>query len=76
MFSVSLLQERFSHFTMRTMKTDLCTGENDESDENDENATWTDENKIMHSFLCGTKTPILLPRCFLVLRAQTRMSEH
>ena len=45
MFSVSLLQERFSHFTMRTMKTDLCTGENDESDENDENATWTDENK-------------------------------
>ncbi len=61
---------------MRTMKTDLCTGENDESDENDENVTWTDENKIMHSFLCGTKTPILLPRCFLVLRAQTRMSEH
>ena len=62
---------------MRTMKTDLCTGENDESDENDENATWTDENKIMHSFFfVEQKTPILLPRCFLVLRAQTRMSEH
>ena len=64
MFSVSLLQERFSHFTMRTMKTDLCTGENDESDENDENATWTDENKIMHSFFCGTKNTHSPPALF------------